>query len=771
MVVELPFDAAPGDRFDIDDLAHVLARVDHDGEFVFRRLGTQKTFKVPNAATGMPEHPDAARVLELMAGNRIVAMPRDPDSEAAAARRRAELQAADARRLDATSDLRVDFLRAYDDDKCNLSDAALRRFYEKRLEDPRFHALACSAPKAKRRGRKVAPWRPCGRTLRTWILHRGTDGDRQQRDGVSDTGRGRRVRKLRHPKEILAHWLSRASVNKRDVLKNHVSYEAELARVSRGEPTGRFDEHGEPVTFAQPRTPYSGVSYSTFRRCVLRLRGKEQIEGRYGKEAAAADYGGGGRMTRATHVGAICSIDDTPVPILGKIEAAGLVWVGTPTMTLLKDLCCHGFMGGDVSWDEASSATVLRTVADASTPKRVPKDMPQHAQLSMMMVKPDRLVMDNLSAHHSRHVEDSLREIHTDADFTGAGQARDKASQERAMGVVLDAFKGLTAATEAIALRRHTKNDPPAELLPTIAQLRALMPRIIAVLNISPTDALMGRSPLSFFLQKMQERKVAIIKDVAKFRRAIGCVEYDVDLRASGIEVFKGLRYVQPPRAPSLFAKLRHCERPSKKTKVASVPIKLKYDPGDLGRIHVWDPVDRTYVTFECDDPDYADGLPKWMHDLILSEIAKDELDFCSAATLKEYRARLFERQSAITQAASEDERRRAARMADSDIFKRVMGDIAEVIDEEQFLPLPDVGSDDRFADHELSSETSIDATVPTPRSAPVEGIARRHKPSTRRGRVETEDRGASRHAPRGGGDQRPPRPKSSSNRRISWSE
>ena len=213
MTIELPISVEPGDRFDIDDLAHVLARIDPDGEFVFRRLGTQKTFKVPNQKTGMPEHPMAAKVLELWADGRLVPVPPELDSEAAAARRRVELQVADARALDPGSDLRVEFGRRYDDDKRNLSDGALTKFYCEQLQDPDFHRLACAAPKARRRGRKVFPWKPCGRTLRTWINDRGKVGDRQQRDGVSDSGRVKRTKKVRHPKDILEHWLSRACAN------------------------------------------------------------------------------------------------------------------------------------------------------------------------------------------------------------------------------------------------------------------------------------------------------------------------------------------------------------------------------------------------------------------------------------------------------------------------------------------------------------------------------------------------------------------------------
>lgn len=772
MVVELPFSAEPGQRFDIDSLAHVLARIDPDGEFVFRRLGEQRTFKVANPQTGLPEHPRAEKVLELMADGRIELITNDPASEAAAVRRRTELQIAEARELDPTSDLRVAFDCRYDDDKCNLSDAAIVRFYRQQLEDPDFHRLACAAPKAKRRGRKVAPWIPCGRTLRTWIVDRGEDGDRRQVDGVSNSGRVPRKRKIRHPKAILEHWLSRASVNKRDVKKNHESYEAELGRVSRGEPTGRVDQHGEPVTFPKPVKPYKGISYWTFLRMKRAVRGRDATVGRHGSHAGEADFGGGGRMERATHVGAICKIDDTPVPILCKVVAAGLVWVGTPTLTVMGDVACHGIIGTDLSWDPASSATVLRTVADASTPKRVPADMASHPQLAMMLVKPDRLVMDNLTGHHSRHVEDSLREVHIDADFTGAERPRDKADVERLVGLLLDlGFKGLPASVGPIALRRHTKNDPPADQLPTLAEVRRLLPRAVATFNISPSDALMNRSPVSFYVQMLNERKVNVIKDLAKFRRAIGCVEYGAELRASGIEIFNGLRYVQPPRTPSLFDRLRHRERPSKRTVVAAVSVKVKYDPGDIGRINVWDPVEKRYVEFECDAPEYADGLPKWVHELIIADIAEHERAFCPAATLVEYRARLFERQSDITQAAGEDERRRAARLADTPIFRRLMGEIVEAFDEDEWLDA-DTSFDDRYADNELSSETSLDATTPTPRSAPRgRGAASSAATPRRPARTDNEQRRDRRDAPRGEGVIRPPRPKSSSNRRIGWSE
>lgn len=757
---EIPFELAPGRLAVIRDREHVLDRVDPDGRYVWRRLGSATTFQIADAATGFPVHPNADDLLRLMADHKMELCEEELASPQAAARRKAELHAVDARTLDPGGDLRVEFGRRYDRDKCNLSDAALVALYEKQLEDPHFKRLALAHPKAKRKGRKRLPWIPCGATLRTWVGTRGAENDRQQRDGVSLTGRTKRVKRLKHPPEILLHWAARAGSNRGSVRKNHGSYETELSLINRGEPTLRRDENREPIRYPRPLVAYEPKSYSTFYRLVLRLRSKAQKEARDGREAAEADYGGGGKTEVATHVGAICGLDDTPVPVLGKIEIGTDVFVGQPTFTQLIDYRCHGRFGWDLSWDPASSATVLRTVAHASTPKRVPGHIERHAELSAMVVKPDLLILDNLSAHHAQHVEDSLREINCDVRFTGSGKPRDKASVESDIRVALAAaFKVLPAGTDPIAIRRHNRNDPPVELLPTIQEIRDRLDEAMPLLNLASRKPLMGRSALSFFNRELERRRVNIIRNLPAFRRAIGMVAYDVELRASGIEHFTCLRYVQPPRAPSLFDKLRHRERPSRRTAVTSVKVKIKYSADDLGHIDVWDPVDKDWVTFGSDRPDYTDLLPRWVHEFILAQIAEDERAFCPTEKLKEYLARLFARQSEITQAAGEEERRRAARLQDTPLYRSVMGEYVDVADEGYFADPVTLKADPRFADVETASPMLDDATRPTPRRAAGGRSRKGARPSPSKRAPAPPPRRPARE------DGRPPRPRSPANR------
>lgn len=771
MVVMMPCKLEPGRRANIYNVTHVLEMIDYEGRQAWRRAGGVEIFQIPDPATGFPMRPRHVDVLALMAEGDFELHPEDLTNPRAQARRQNQMHRAEARKLDPDSELRDRFLDAYHDNPCNLSDKALGLFWKDLLAaDSEFERLARNARRAKRDKRRrdgsKLPWCPCGKTLRGWIESRGQAGDRQLRDCVSDSGRGPRKKKLHHPKEILEHWLGRTHASKRDTLAVHRRYDAEIERINRGEPTGRVDESGEPVVYPKPAKPYKALSYTTFWRLKRDTRSKTAKVALDGPHAADMDHGGGGRMEVASFFGDIVGIDDSPVPKLCKLEVNGLVWVGRPTLTIARDRFSGGFVGSDLSWDNASSSTVLRTILDVGTPKRVPPDMAAtHPQLAMFCCNPVRVTVDNLLAHHHAHVEDSLREIGTDIDFTGAEKPRDKADVESGVGLVLAAaFKGGPGAVEAIPLRRHTKNDPPADQLPTLDGLRKVLDRTMATLNMAGSRGNMRRSPLAMLVSSMATRLPGIIADRARLTKAIGMVVFDVELRASGIELFGCLRYSEAKASHDLFDRLCHRVRPSKRTKTDTVTVKVKHDANDIGRVHVWDPSIKDWVTLECDQPAYADRLPKFIHDQILKDIAEDEAAYVSPSTLLEYRARLFEQVVEIAQEADAAERRRAANVMQSSIFKMTMGEYVEVLDEDEIDDLIDVAA---FADMETTSGRMADWDRPTPRAAKGGAPAAKPTPTRRSGRTAPGKIARDRRAAAGDPDSRPARPRSAANRGL----
>jgi putative transposase len=78
-----------------------------------------------------------------------------------------------------------------------------------------------------------------------------------------------------------------------------------------------------------------------------------------------------------------------------------------------------------------------------------------------------------------------------------------------------------------------------------------------------------------------------------------------------GIEFMK-LRYNSQDLAPL-------------RTNLDGTKGKIKYDPTDLGCIHVYDPQDQAYIQVECLDREYAQGLSLWKHRVILNLARKEE--------------------------------------------------------------------------------------------------------------------------------------------------
>lgn len=740
-MLDLPYDWRPGDGAVIDEQSHVFDRQDSDGLYRIRRSGTERLFRVTCPETGLPVLPDATALLALQAEGRFDPLPRKLDDPDAARRRAIERDVRDASAADPRWIIRHAFLTAYDAAPCSLSKRELAASWTALLNaDKTIRSLAMRHPRARRRnGRAVAPWMPSDKTLRDWIAHRGAPHDRRAGDCVGDSGRVARVRRLDHPVEIVSHWLAVAHASRKNVRAVWHRYRAELKRIDRGEPTGRLDEQDRPIRFPRPAKPHQALGYTSFWRRVMKTRGRDASEAKRGPEAAEKEYGGGGILERATGVARLGKLDDSPAPSMAKAEIGGSWWVGRPTVTLLHCSFGKGWWGLDLSWEPASSSTVLRTVADASRPKKVPRDMAAtHSEFTLFCARFDRLAMDNLSAHHGRHVTDALREIGTDTDLTGAGRPRDKGDTESEIGKLLQmAFSNLPNGIDPIPLRRHVNSDPRIEDIPTLAQMRVVLLRAMAVHNASPHKGLAWRSPLSVLRQTLEQRRLPIIRPMARFLRSIGMVDYDVTLRASGIERFGCLRYVQKPGTTSLFERLRHLERPSNRTVTASVKVKVKYDAGDIGTIHVWDPVSREYATFHCDRPRYATGLPLYLHEQILACIKEDEQSIVSEDDLLEWMARLFDEQSAITQAASEEQRRRAARLSETEPFKRMRGQLVHVRDEDDGCDDPPSTDEmSHLSDHELACETSVDSTIDPPRG----GNGRRATPSKRRAPPATGD-------------------------------
>ncbi|RSV27864.1 hypothetical protein [Sphingomonas sp. ABOLH] len=712
---ELPLKLEPGDIVAIDHVDHVFERIDPDGLVTFRIMGGNVHFEVPDEETGIGRKPNANEIARMMAAGTMVKRARDLEEGPRQAARKRELSAAAARAEDPASEFRTTFNRAYDKKPCGLSDRALRGFNEQLLTDPTIAAMP---------GARIY----AGSTLRSWIHKRGFQGDRRARDGVAMTGK-RRGRRVRHPIEILSHYLAisvgrKSTANpiaKAKAYKPWTSYRAEVGRINRGEPTGR-----EGAEYPQPPVPYKAVSYTTFWRMGRDLQSSAALKAEHGRQAVYQRYGGGGVTDRHTRIGAFGQMDDTKVPAIFLVDDELGIPLGQATFTAMMESVSKCIIGWDLCWDEPSSATALETYAHANTPKAIPRDIDDiHPELKWICCRLAAVLLDNLSGHHSRHFEDAMMDAGTDVHFSGAHMPRDKAEMERAIGTILGmAFKDLPSATYDIPRAREFGFDHTTMVMVPIRKARELLLRAICVYHLKPHKGLDGRSPALVFKQQTARYGIAVIDDLDEFRRSIGDVEFDGKLRPSGV-VIKGLRYSDAKLTRQLIDDIVSLQPASEaKNEVSTLPVKVKYSRRDMGRVHVWNERTKRYVTLPAVRQDYADGLPLWAHKRI-ADIAKldmrdynDETEDTDGDRLIEIRANLFDAIRDITPEAAEHDRATLAKLKDSPLFKRIMGDIAEVIDEDVaalVAPQPADAPDTQLKSG-LAAPFRADATTKTPR-------------------------------------------------------
>ncbi|WP_404373752.1 hypothetical protein AB5I39_08630 [Sphingomonas sp. MMS24-J45] len=490
---ELPLNLEPGDIVAIDNIEHVFERVDPDGRITLRTLRKHVEFEVTDRETGLGRKPDADDIARMMASGTFVKRARDLEEGPRRAARKRELDAKAAHAADPNSEFRTAFNRAYDKNPCGLSDRALRGLNERLLTDPAIAVLPGARLYA-------------GSTLREWVKKRGFPGDRRARDGVAMTGY-RRGRRVRHPKEILAHYLALAVGRKTTsspgakakAKKAWEDYKGEINRINRGQPTGR-----KGADYEQPSVPWKAVSNTTFWRMSRDLQSSAALEAQHGRQAVYQSYGGGGRTDRHLRIGAFGQMDDTKVPAIFLVDDELGIPLGQATFTAVLEDVSKVILGWGLSWDEASSATALEAYAHANTPKAIPPDIDAlHPELKWICCKLAAVLLDNLTGHHSRHFEDSMMDVGTDVHFSGAHMPRDKAPMERVIGTILDlAFNDLPSATYDIARAREFGFDPTKMVMVPIRKARELLLRAICVYHLSPHAGLDGRSPALVFKQQ-----------------------------------------------------------------------------------------------------------------------------------------------------------------------------------------------------------------------------------------------------------------------------
>jgi hypothetical protein len=656
-ITTLPWDLAPGDPFLSDDgVAYAFERVDPDGVVYLRaRINSGHGDLLVTGSDGMPRRPICEELLELISEGTLTRVVPPPQDIAAQDRRKTDANGEQARALDEVCDFRIQMLRALDD--------ALQHDNQSR-SDRQLEAFIAKCLRKKEIGRLPGAWKCSPATLRHWWRTRGAQGSRRTSDGISRTGRSPKARKIDHPVEIIAYWSSKAAASRAPTLQIIREYRAELDDINNGRPLHRFraeiGEGGvwsitrEPVNYEKPTSPYLPMSQDAFYSLVRTMRSKKSYAIETSAKGARQRYEGGGVSETPSRIGVLGQIDDTPVPNLFLVDDDTSIPLGGATLTLMIDTVSRLLIGWDLSWEHASTNTVLRTVLHSNRPKYFPATLShfveEHTETELEKIRKQaltwgyrvsRLLGDNLTGYHSREVEDALLDATISHEFTEKHRPRAKPHVERVLGTLQQMlFKRLPDSRFDSELAQRFGYDPDVQVLCTLKKARELLDMACIIYNTTRHDGLDGKQPSLVHQEHLCRYRVPGIVDEAILKRALMRGQKEVEVDNSGVRVF-GQRYSEAGKTSKLIEDHERCIRkrcnhggPDQKRFVRShkrkmtFKVRIKYDPDDLGAILVWNPhalPQGEWVKLRCVNQSMI-GRPQWLHERIL-ELAKQAAD------------------------------------------------------------------------------------------------------------------------------------------------
>jgi len=456
--------------------------------------------------------------------------------------------------------------------------------------------------------RQLAEHRPPSPTaVRRWLKERGCIDARSLKAMVSMSGRVPRARRLptfihrRLHRAAMKYWSS-AAVTVRgafDLLTRR------LVKLNRRLKTRKL-----------PALPFP--SAETFRKHVRFTECFDTVATKYGVKEANQRFKACGRGLAAHRPQLLGAMDHTRADFFVVVDVGGLRMLGRPWLTALIDVHSRCVVGWVLSFEPPSLYSITECIKRANRPKlQMLSGVAANALLVDIYGKFDEIVVDNGWEFIGTSFESSMTDIGTSIRWAPVKSPTYKAIVERFFGTLTTmVLQRLPGGTFPIAQLRAWELDPRKDAVLTLDQAEALLASAVAVYH-QELHSTLGDTPLNVWTKGVRAQGgVQVIGDDRLLDKMVGA-EVDRTLSRSGISLF-GLQYHAPAKVGPLLEQLAGRE-PARRRRQgsATAKVKVKYNPANLGEVHVWNRAAGTFETLPCTDPDYADGLSKWRHERI----------------------------------------------------------------------------------------------------------------------------------------------------------
>lgn len=447
---------------------------------------------------------------------------------------------------------------------------------------------------------------PSPSTVRRWLRQRGAVSDRPLRAMVSASGRVSRRKRLpasvrRRMHEAAAAYWSNLRLNVGDAYDDLAF---RLQRINR-EIKSREGNVVVPVP-----------SKETFRKHLRSLECSETYAARYGKKEANKRFKATGRGLEAHRPLLLATIDHTPADVHIVMEVDEWRYVGRPFLTLIVDVHSRCILGWVLSFEPPSLYSVIECFKRANRPKpRMRTLFPDCPELADIYGKCDEIVVDNGLEFIGTSFESGMVDLGVSIRWAPIKDPTYKAVVERFFSTLNSMLhKKLPGGTFPLQKLRAWDLNPQKFAVLTLEQTEALLDLAIGTYHQSIHRSLNDTPVRTWVRGVNSETGITILGDDRQLDKLLGVQEERLVTR-SGVNLFN-LRYHDPAVTGPLLEDLARRESVrGRREGSASAKVKVKYNPANLGEIHVWNGPRGIYVTLPCTDREYAEGLSKWQHD------------------------------------------------------------------------------------------------------------------------------------------------------------
>lgn len=504
--------------------------------------------------------------------------------------------------------------------------------------------------------------RPHLRTVRRWLSERGSPGERPFKQMMSQSGRVRRRQRL--PPLIhesmnefaLLYWSDR-SINLSDA----------FARFA----TKLADENSERE--ATGLEPLSTPSRETFRKLVRSLECFETYRARYGKQLAKVRFEGCGTGLKANRFLELGCMDHKYLDNVVVVDLDQLMPMGRPYLTAIIDVYSRCIVGFVVSFEPPSLYSATECIKRANSPKlHLVEQGARYAKLAHIYGRFDEIVVDNGWELVGTSFEDASADAGISVRWAPVRSPTYKAVIERFFRTIddrlLHKLPGSTLNPQAL---RDLEIDPDTDAVLTLQELEELIWEVINLYHLDIHSEI-NACPAQLWGRDAQAHGIPVIADVRQFEKMAGAMEPGRRLSRSGIE-FLGLKFHDRDVTTNLLNDLAgSAPQRGQGLGARTYTVKVKYNPANLGEIHVWNDRRKRYETLPCTEPEYAQGLSKKQHELLREFAAKRNEAFSSSEDRLRRRAELSQRIEGLVPGKGVKNRRTIARLAQSPMVQEL---------------------------------------------------------------------------------------------------